>query len=427
MKMNLKWFLVFSLLVTVVCFSCKEEPIIPPSPQTKLTLSVEDISCTEVWLNLKLENISLPIDVKLNKNNSTIRLIDLIYSADTTIYIDSLLPNQANTFQIISLSAIDGIMSNELQVTTLDITNSNFSMELIELNWPSHADDVWIFSENNIWVVGDIYDSSGTEYNIMQWDGINWKGKGRVFNSSGIYSICAIDTNIIYFASGIVLKYKNGIFTWEDFSNISLPNGQSVEKIWGSSENNVYGVGPKGTIVHYNGTEWRKIEFDQQWDIIDITGNPETGIAYAVASSQSGNSPIIKIQNNSAEIIFDGFLNQPIIQYFSASELKGKIYLAGVSQVWSFDETTKEIKELYNCFPRVIDIKKTYSSKTNDIYFAGNEGNEGRIIHFNGYNFNVINTVANHFLTNGIHSIDNSTIVVGLLDVNSFVLKLKRN
>jgi len=43
-------------------------------------------------------------------------------------------------------------------------------------------------------------------------------GFGRQFDSDGIEGIWAADTNHIYFADGIVLKYENGVFNWEDFN-----------------------------------------------------------------------------------------------------------------------------------------------------------------------------------------------------------------
>ncbi len=68
-----------------------------------------------------------------------------------------------------------------------------------------------------------------------------------------------------------------------DFTNTQ----GAVEKLWGSSESNIWGVGPWGTIVHNDGNGWAKIDFDRQWYFYNITGNKETGIAYAVGRNTS--------------------------------------------------------------------------------------------------------------------------------------------
>ncbi len=55
----------------------------------------------------------------------------------------------------------------------------------------------------------------------------------------------------------------------------------------GLLENNIWGIGPWGTIVHFDGQSWTKIDFDTQWYFYEITGNKETGTAYAIAINQT--------------------------------------------------------------------------------------------------------------------------------------------
>jgi len=148
----------------------------------------------------------------------------------------------------------------------------------------SIVNDVWIFDENNIWAVGYF---SGTDSipatNIVKWNGKKWVSMGRVFDSAGLRGLWANDTSNIYFTSGIVLNYKDKKFEWMDFSNITFSDGQGVHKLWGSSSGNIWGIGPHGTLVHYDGISWKKIEvtkYGSNWNIYGITGNSETGIAY---------------------------------------------------------------------------------------------------------------------------------------------------
>ena len=49
-------------------------------------------------------------------------------------------------------------------------------------------------------------------------------------------------------------------------------NGQSVNKLWGTSSSDLYGVGYNGMITHYNGRTWQKIESGTTTNINDIWG-----------------------------------------------------------------------------------------------------------------------------------------------------------
>jgi hypothetical protein len=45
--------LILSILLSILFFSCKEEPT-KPQTETNLTLEVLDKSCTEVWIDIKV-------------------------------------------------------------------------------------------------------------------------------------------------------------------------------------------------------------------------------------------------------------------------------------------------------------------------------------------------------------------------------------
>ncbi|VAX15762.1 hypothetical protein MNBD_IGNAVI01-1629, partial [hydrothermal vent metagenome] len=95
----------------------------PPPSSQKLTLTAEDASCTEAWLNLKLENITTPIEVTLNCNDTVAQITNLS-NKDTTLFVENLIPNQTYTFQAIIQST--NLKSNSVSVTTMDTTSHNF-------------------------------------------------------------------------------------------------------------------------------------------------------------------------------------------------------------------------------------------------------------------------------------------------------------
>ena len=117
-----------------------------------------------------------------------------------------------------------------------DSTTQNFTFETFEFGdgfSSSYLNDVWIFNENNIWACGYINVTSNTgRVNFIHWNGSQWLGVGQQFDSGGFDGIWAADSENIYFADGIVLKYDKFGFKYEDFSKITFTNGQGVHKLW---------------------------------------------------------------------------------------------------------------------------------------------------------------------------------------------------
>lgn len=66
------------------------------------------------------------------------------------------------------------------------------------------------------------------------------------------------------------------------FRILCIPDGLrsgAIKEIWGESPNSVYVVGDFGTIVHYDGTSWQRVESGTTADIHDVWGsiNPVNG------------------------------------------------------------------------------------------------------------------------------------------------------
>lgn len=164
-----------------------------------------------------------------------------------------------------------------------------------------YFNDCKIWSETNIWATGYV-DSNGLALpvNIMKWDGKKWKGIGPFFNSFGVNGIWGLDSNHVYLADGLVIKYVNGVFTRIDFTHLKFGNGQSVQKLWGSSESNIWGVGSKGMVVHYDGVKWYVVNIDSltgkslgKVDFTGIHGVDENHFWMVGYDSQNGSLSIL--------------------------------------------------------------------------------------------------------------------------------------
>ncbi len=182
-------------------FSCDSTE---PVDRRQLILELEDVSVTEVWLNLFADFVDVPTPIKLHVNSKYVREINLTLR-DTIIIADSLQPNTTYTFQV-----FHGTLGSEIvTATTMDTTTQNFTFETVEFGdgfSSSYFKDVWIFDENNIWAVGYIYTDTVVNANIMRWNGIKWFFEKFSGTSSGIYGIWANSPDEIYFANGIVVK-----------------------------------------------------------------------------------------------------------------------------------------------------------------------------------------------------------------------------
>jgi hypothetical protein len=312
-----------------------------------------------------------------------------------------------------------------------DSTTQNFTFETYEFGdgfESSWLNDVWIFDENNIWAVGYINSTSNSgRVNIIKWNGNKWLGIGRQFNSAGIDGIWAKDTSNIYFATGIVLEYKNGMFTWEDFSQLQFDQGQAVHKLWGSSESNIWGVGPWGTIVHFNGNAWSKVEFDQQWSFFGITGNKETGVAYAVGRNNNFTCVMVELNNSGPNIIYiSGNSTQKLKSYDVDTMDKDKLILAQ-NDIWTFDTKTNS-EEIVEDLPGGYYLPVLSAYTENDIYFWGNKLDEGeKMLHYNGKRVMGFSLPAREYVIHGgAHAIKDLAAMAASSDGKGYLILAKR-
>ncbi len=297
-------------LSLIIASSC--DTTNPPS-NSKITLELEDASCTEAWLSLKTENISLPTEITIKQNDSTF-LSTNINTNDTILFIDNLLPNRTYSFNTtIKQLNNETIKSSNLNVTTMDTTSHNFTWETFTFGGgsSSYFNDVAIINENNIWAVGKIhtedtdkFDSNGVwvqPYNAVHWDGNAWELKRIGGYGYGEYSVVyAFAENNVWF---------NGTIQWDGIRYLAhtnnfplLPNGDGwrINSMWGTSSQDFYVVGSDGHIAHYNGSSWTKIESGTVGSIVDICGLAETNIKYciSVAGDNAKNSILTKIDGN---------------------------------------------------------------------------------------------------------------------------------
>ena len=70
------------------------------------------------------------------------------------------------------------------------------------------------------------------------------------------------------------------------------PQGNSLHSIWGTSANNLYTVGEKGTVLQYNGTSWKLMDSGTYADLYSLWG--------------SGASAMVAVGKDGKHLVYDG-------------------------------------------------------------------------------------------------------------------------
>ncbi|MDP2362777.1 MAG: glucosyl transferase [Ignavibacteria bacterium] len=321
--------LLLPLLFTAVSCNKPTEP--PPPPENyALEIIAADASCTEVWIDVKTPNTLLPQIFTLTENGEEKGSVK-IDKADTTIVIENLLPKKSYKYQLNN----NEHKSNETEITTLDTTSHNFTWQTFEFGEYGNSLiwDVAIIDENNIWAVGEIYmnDANGNpdpqSYNAVHWDGAKWELK-KIGNQGGwachtVFAFSAID---IWFEGTI--NWDGSNYTVHQNGWPLMPNGDGwrINKMWGSSRNDLYAVGNGGNIAHWNGSSWRKMESGTQVDLLDVYGTPDGKTIWACGySGDYAVTVLLRYNGNTWSKVYEG----------SPNNQNNNEYIGPISGVWT--------------------------------------------------------------------------------------------
>jgi len=284
-------------LLLFASFSCKDSP--SASDNIKVSLTLEDASCLEAWLRLKIENASAPYSVALSRDGNILATLN-IFSSDTLLVDEGLAPSTTYTYRAtLTLDNNIVVQSSDAPARTLDTTSHNWVFDPLVLlgdGGSSVLNDIAIINDTLAVAVGEIYvrDSTGQidpiAYSVAKWNGTAWSLQRLYFGGASILApirgIYVLSPNEIWLAAGSIFRW-DGVSSQASlsFSRLSLPDpNATVEKLWGTSSLNLYGVGDVGTILRYNGTSWTRLESGTTLDVYDIYGIG--GDVIAVAAKQ---------------------------------------------------------------------------------------------------------------------------------------------
>jgi len=280
-------FAIFSILAIFLAVSCKECPTEPESGN--IFLSTAYIATQSVYLKINVSDSRNATEIRIQRDTTTILATNLI-SGDTLIIDDSLQPGKTYTYQGYLLDRGEVMFSGEiLPVTTMDTTTHEiYSWEIDTLGLSGEINDIWIVDENDIWVVGQIvvpdpdssWNGTGREtFNAAHWNGEEWELM-RIINSSPIFSIFYLSADDIWMVSyGYPVHWDGNNWILYRFQDMGI-NASSLS-LWGTSSSNMYFVGLEGSIVHYDGSSFEKMESGTDCNLDDVYGldnNPDCNL-----------------------------------------------------------------------------------------------------------------------------------------------------
>lgn len=376
-----------TVLSGLLFISCKENEPSAPDTSKRLGISVSEVTCTDAILTVKTENISLPYKLSLSVNEETQEFN--CFTSDTLILLDSLAARKLHTVKAVANSAI----SANLDFTTLDTTNHNFSVRTYKLgetefNQYNRINDVAVLYAQDIWVAGQIYqkDSLGNRddqcYNAAHWNGIEWELKRILYKgwSYPLNTILAFGSNDIWFSATV--HYNDSTFT-----EYQLPNnliGFKVNRMWGINSENLYAVGDSGMIAHFDGNAWQRIESGTKMRLIDINGNTNSSKIWICAQDEfTNNSMLLMLTNNSVQTIYEGgMIDNKLVGRFT-SVWGSKDDFVYVSTNWHLlkveMKTDQQPRATFINAPGGQSISGT---GPNDIFICQEGGKS--VVHFNG-------------------------------------------
>ncbi len=401
MKKFLLILIIFSSFLSLF-LSC-DDSTGPPNNNAKINLTLEDVSCTEVWLKLEANNPSLKNEIILYREEEEIKRINLINN-DTIIFDEDLLPNKTYTYQAIKVVSNEEVISSEkVSVTTMDTTSHNFTWETYTfgeaIGYNSVLYDVAIIDENNIWAVGEIYmnDSLGNPdphaFNCVHWDGKIWEPR-RIY----YYGACsAVDypplKAIWAFSKNNIVITNGGSIGWFDGNKIKLDCGVNpllngaINKIWGTSSNDLYVVGNSGSIAHYQNGVWRKIENGTDVDLLDVWGSPDGNVVFFCGYTMDYHTTtllkynkknIIKLFEGNPDEINNGYYIGPIKSLWGNKN--NRIYIMN----WGGIYVQNNIDTIYYSKKIAKFSDVGYSMRGTDINDIWISGQHGLLGHYNG-------------------------------------------
>jgi hypothetical protein len=255
--------------------------------------------------------------------------------------------------------------------------------------------DVAIINDTLAYAVGAIYLNDSTTgqpdpnaYNLVKWDGVKWNLIRLQFytfcgqSSTGSYptnAIFAFGPTDIWIASGSEITHYDGINQL-----VTMCTPVSINKLWGTSSNDIYVVGALGGIAHYNGSSWTKIESGTTLNVYDIYGAYNSAskqweiLAVAGEIASSHDRRILRITGTTAAALSDAPITDALSGVWFVPCEHYYVIGSGIFEKASLADNTWTNKPFYITTYYTGAIR---GNAVNDVIVGGSYG---ELLHYNG-------------------------------------------
>ena len=298
------------------------------------------------------------------------------------------------------------------QECCLDTTSSDFTWVLDTIGlYGSDLFDATIISEDDIWVVGEIYiedpDSlNGTgeaQYNAAHWNGSEWTYH-VIYNLAPLRGVIAFGSNDVWFVNGIDVLHYDGsesVLVWR--ADAEQYGFYQITELWGTSPDNIYFAGKRGHIVHYNGTSFTHIPTNYDTDFRYITGTSDGEHVFIVGN------PLYRLGENVVIHSIDDPLSWEKVAYpyspndslslpnvYSADVCGDELILPTREGIWryNFMKLCSELVPASEIEYGEQLYRVTVVQSPNDIFFGGLTM---EYIHYNGQSYNYTNDIRSNY------------------------------
>ena len=382
---------------------CKKN--LSPTENPEITLEVDEIAVSEVWLNLKIKKISSQLFFELERDGIVVWQGNV--ENDTLIYDGSLEPYKNYHYQGTFLDN----KTNEIDITTMDTTSHDISWELQKFGdiGSSNLRDVVIINEDDIWLVGtimarimipDILGYAGFHYSGVHWNGSSWemryiKDQNTQHNDRDlkIWGISHPASNL--FLYGAFVSFEAGIFIGDNSFTAKNDNEtkSQITRFWAASKDNIYACGKEGLLMCYQNNMWQPVETRFSSDIKDIWGcvDEQTGDNFIIGAVSLSSlteetlkdyfEGLIKINKNHSleNIVLPDIHHLPFVfpttVWFKSPK---KIYMGG-GGLFELKKGKGWVE--YQQFRWKYNVNSIRGNDINDIFCVMDDGSIG---HFNG-------------------------------------------
>lgn len=374
--------------------ACDDDPPMKPPPVLgEITLTLEDVGVTEAVIRVAFPDSIGYWTLSLRRDGQMVRTLT-VQRRDTILTDQELTPSQTYIYQVVRM--IDSMTvkekSNELRVTTKSVSSSAFHWRLDSLagGTSSALFDVAIIRTDPplIYAVGEMYKSGESKlYNLAVWKGQEWelkrvtamfRGNPVTVRIEGIFAHSETD---IWLAGGLPIHGDGDNWTLYD-PRAQLGDSVSVSRVWGT-EKDMYFVGHGGTILHFNGTSWRRIISGTTLPFRGLYGAPtKDGTDYEILCVGDGymepeGSKVFSIREGRATLVWTDRRQYGLDDIWF---IPGKRYIVVGDGFWETDSLSKPFTKrdvLTSAAKHSI-----YGIDNRDIFAAGSFK---LLAHFNGY------------------------------------------